>query len=168
MSGDFFYLNILNNVFSIVITRNPFSLVLDSFLDEIVVSVYFSLAYSFLLIGRTKKWPSRLGLQNTPTASLQRGKNSSNKLPGYDTEQFDGKAPVTLMLRGMQSTPLLPLLPDPVRPRVGAPDRVLYIGQIEQICILILLHWIVWNRTVLTFNCVQTKHCTYAKPNCLK
>ena len=33
----------------------------------------------------------KMGLQKTPTASLQRGKNPSNECPGYDTKQSDGK-----------------------------------------------------------------------------
>ena len=38
---------------------------------------------------------------------------------------------VMLDLWGMWSTPLLPSLPDPLWPRVVAPDRVLSMGQIE-------------------------------------
>ena len=49
----------------------------------------------------------------------------------YDTKQSDGEALVMLELWGMQSTPLLPLLPGSVWPRVVTPDRVLYMGQIE-------------------------------------
>ena len=33
-------------------------------------------------------WASQLGMKNTPTVSLQRGKTS--KCPGYDTKQSDG------------------------------------------------------------------------------
>ena len=36
-----------------------------------------------------------------------------SKCPGYDTEQYDGKAPA-LELWGIQSTPSLPLFPDPL------------------------------------------------------
>ena len=54
--------------------------------------------------------PSRLGLQNTPTASLQRGKTPPNLCPGYDTKESDGEAPVMLKLWGMWSTTSLPLL----------------------------------------------------------
>ena len=50
---------------------------------------------------------------------------------GYDTKQFDDEAPVMLELWGMQSTPSLPLLPDPLWPRVVVPDRILSMGQIE-------------------------------------
>ena len=61
----------------------------------------------------------------------------------------------------MRSTPLLPLLLGSFWPRVGAPDRALSMGQIE-VNRVITLNWIVWNRTVFTFNNVQTKNCTYA------
>ena len=47
-----------------------------------------------------------------------------------------------LVLWGMWDTPLLPLLPGPLWPRMLAPDRVLSMGQIEL--------------------------CAYAKLNCLK
>ena len=51
-----------------------------------------------------------------------------NECPGYDTKQSDGEVPVMLELRGMQSTPLLPLLPGPLWPGVVAPDRALSMG----------------------------------------
>ena len=41
---------------------------------------------------------SRLGLQNMPTASLQRGKTHPNVFPGYDTKHSDGEAAVILEL----------------------------------------------------------------------
>ena len=41
-----------------------------------------------------------------------------------------------LELWGMQSTPSLPLLPDPLQPGVVAPNRVLSMGQIELIAYL--------------------------------
>ena len=52
----------------------------------------------------------------------------SNKCPGYDTKQSDGEVPVILELRGMQSTPLLLLFPDPLWPRVVTPDKGLIYG----------------------------------------
>ena len=72
----------------------------------------------------------------------------------------------------MRSTPSLPSLQGPLCPRVVAPDRALFIGQIELNCVL-MLNWIVWNRTVLrnwiAWNRnVFDKLCTYAKLNCLK
>ena len=50
--------------------------------------------------------------QDTPT----------NACPGYDTKQSDGEVPGMLELWGMRSTPILPSLPDPLCPRVVAPD----------------------------------------------
>ena len=38
----------------------------------------------------------------------------------------------------MRSTPLLPSLPGPLWPEEVAPDRVLFMGQIELNCILML------------------------------
>ena len=55
--------------------------------------------------------PSRLGLENAPTAPLQRGKPRPNKCPGYDSKQSDSEVSVMLGLWGMQSTSSLPLLP---------------------------------------------------------
>ena len=43
--------------------------------------------------------------------------------PGYDTKQSDGEVPGMLELWGMQTIPLLPLLPGPLWPEVGAPDK---------------------------------------------
>ena len=80
----------------------------------------------------------------------------TNKCSGYDMKQSDGEVPVMLELWGMRSAPLLPLLLGPLWPEVVAPDRVLSINQMELNCVL-MLNWIVWNRTVLTFNCVWTK-----------
>ena len=58
--------------------------------------------------------PSWLGLLNALTVFLQRGKTiPPNKYPGYDTKQSDIEAPV-LGLRGIWSTPSLPLLPGPL------------------------------------------------------
>ena len=51
-----------------------------------------------------------------------------NECPGYDTKQSDGEVPAVLELRGMRSTPSLPLLPGPLWPRVVAPDRALSMG----------------------------------------
>ena len=113
------------------------------------------------------------------------GLNSPNECPGYDTKQSGGEAPVKLELWGIRSTPLLPSLPGPPRPGVLAPDNVLSMGQIEQNSVLIL-NWIVWNRTVLhlneiELNCIPMlnwidwnrtvltfKLRTYTKLNCLK
>ena len=74
----------------------------------------------------------------------------------YDTKKFYGKAPVIRELWRMLSTPSLPSLPGSLRPGVAVSDRVLSLGQIELNCIL-MVNWIVWNRTVLTFNCLLWK-----------
>ena len=63
---------------------------------------------------------------------------------------------------GMQITSSLPFLPGPPRPGVVAPNRVLSLGPIELNCVL-MLNWIPWRRTVLTF-----KMRSYAKLSCLK
>ena len=82
-------------------------------------------------------WPSWLGLQNTPTTFLQRGKT-----PGCDTIQTDGKVPVMLELLGMRSTPLFSSLLGSLLPGEVASDRVLTIGKIERFghlyCVLML------------------------------
>ena len=108
--------------------------------------------------------PSRLGLQNTLTVSLQRGKTptSHKEYPGYDTKQSYIETPVMLELWGMQSTPSLPSLSGPLWSWVVAPDRVLSMSQIELNCVH-KLNWFAWNRTVLII-----KLCTCAKLNCLK
>ena len=77
----------------------------------------------FILLG----WfvlPSQLGVLNTLTAPLQRGKAPPpNECPRYDTKQSDGEVPAVLELWGMWSTPSLPLLPGPLWPGVVAPDK---------------------------------------------
>ena len=90
------------------------------------------------------------------------GKDSSNECPQYNTKQSDGQDPVMLELWRVRSTPLLPSLPGQLWPVLIAPDRVLSMGQHEINCAL-MIKWIVWNKTILTF-----KLPTYAKLNCLK
>ena len=62
----------------------------------------------------------------------------------YDSKKSDGEVSVMLELNGKQSTPLLPSLPGPHLPGMVAPDRALFMGQIELNCV-ITLNWIVWN-----------------------
>ena len=75
--------------------------------------------------------PICLGLQNTPTACLQRCKSTASECRRYDTKQFDGEAPVMLRLWGIWSTPYSSLLTGPLWPGVVAPDRVLSMCQVE-------------------------------------
>ena len=72
--------------------------------------------------------PSRVGLSNTPTASVQKGKISLNVCTGYDSKQSDGEVPVMLELWRMRSTPSLPFLPCPFWPGMVAPYRALSLG----------------------------------------
>ena len=65
-----------------------------------------------------------------------------NECFGYDTKQSDSKAPA-LEIWGMSSTPSLPLLPDPLWPRVVAPDSVLSMGQIVEL--FDYLNWVQTN-----------------------
>ena len=62
----------------------------------------------------------------------------TNECPGYDTKQSDGEVPVVLELWGMRTTLLLPSLPGPLWLGEVAPDRALYMGQIELNCVLML------------------------------
>ena len=81
------------------------------------------------------------------------GKTPPNECPGYDTKQSNSDVPVMLKLWGMRSTPSLPLLTGLLCFERVAPDRVWSKSQVELICVLIV-NWIVWNRDVLTFNCL--------------
>ena len=73
-----------------------------------------------------------------------------NECSGHDPKQSNGEVQVMLEPMEMGSTPSLPSLPGPLRPGLVALDRVLSMGQIELNCVL-MLSWIVWNNTVLTF-----------------
>ena len=98
----------------------------------------YSLYYNSHLLFTTIWWPSRMGQQNTLTASLQKGKNSLNERHEYNTKQSDDETPIIMELSGMQSTPSLPSLPGPPRPGVVAPERVLSVGQIELNSVIML------------------------------
>ena len=67
--------------------------------------------------------PTRLGPENSLTASLQKGKPPPHECPGYDTKQSDFETPVMLELWGMQSTPPLPSLLGPLLPVAVSPDK---------------------------------------------
>ena len=68
--------------------------------------------------------------------------------PNNGTKQFDGDVPVTPELRGIRSTPSLSSLPGPLLPGLEVPHEVLYMGQKELKCEL-MLNWIAWKRTDL-------------------
>ena len=76
-----------------------------------------------------------------------------NECPRYDTEQSDGEVPEMLELCGVLSTPSFPSLPGPLWPRMVTLDWVLFMGQIELNCVL-MLNWIAWNRTVFDIETV--------------
>ena len=61
----------------------------------------------------------------------------------------------------MQITPSLPSLPGLLWPGVVASDRVSSMSQVQKNCVR-MLNWIVWNRTILAFNCLY-KIYTYTK-----
>ena len=90
---------------------------------------------------------SRLGLQNTSTASLLMNKPTPDECRRYDTKRSDDEIPVILELCGMQGTTSLPSLPGHLCLGVLTPDKVLSMGQIEVNCVL-MLNWIAWNKTV--------------------
>ena len=79
-----------------------------------------------------------MGLLNTPTTSIQRGKILPNESPRYDTKQSDIEAPVMLGLWRILNTLSLLSLLGPLWPGVVASDRVLSMGQIELNCVLML------------------------------
>ena len=58
-----------------------------------------------------------------------------------------------LELWDMRSTPPLSSLPDPLRPGVLVPDKVLSIDQIELNFVRMIM-WIVWNRTIIDMETV--------------
>ena len=73
--------------------------------------------------------------------------------PGYDTKQSEGEVLVMLELWETRSISSLPSLPGPLLPGMVAPDRFLSMVQI-QLNHVLMLNWIVWNRTVYMYkNC---------------
>ena len=68
--------------------------------------------------------PQSAGPVEYTDCTLQTGKiTPPQECPGYDTKQSEGEVPLRLELWGMQSTPLLLLLPRPLRAGVEAPDK---------------------------------------------
>ena len=82
-----------------------------------------------------------------------KGLDSPKKCTGYDINQSDSEVILMLEFGGILSTPSLPLLWGQLWHGEIAPNRVWSMGQIELNCDC-MLNWIVWNRTVFTFNCV--------------
>ena len=121
-----------------------------------------------------------LGAVEYTDCTSAKGQAPIQRVSWYDTKQSFSEAPAILELWGMWNTPSLPSLPGLLWLRVVAPDRVLWRGQIELKCVL-MLNWIVWNRTVLSsklrtygkLNCLKRNYfwhwqCTYTKLNCMK
>ena len=98
---------------------------------SIIIRTFVRVGFTSLQRSSLHIQPSRLGLQNTTTSSLQRGKTPPNECPVNDTKQSDCKALVILELWGMWSTPSLPSLPGQLWIGVVVPDRVLSMGQVE-------------------------------------
>ena len=76
----------------------------------------FGLVWSFSLT-KCQPWllPSWLGLEDTPTASLQRSQTPTNECPVYDTKQSDREVPVMIEFGECTSTPSLSSLPGPIK-----------------------------------------------------
>ena len=72
-----------------------------------------------------------------------KGERPLNQCPEYHVKQSYGEVPVMLEPWGMQSNLLLPY----------RSSSTLSMGQILLNCVL-MLNWIIWNKTVLTYNCV--------------
>ena len=84
-----------------------------------------------------------------------------NECPLYDSKKSDGEASIMLELWRMRITPSLLSIPGPLWPSVVAPNKVLSMSQTETVWHLnyvLMLSWIVRNRTDFTFNCVSTKN----------
>ena len=64
-----------------------------------------------IVINLPTTWASQLGLQNTQTASLQRGETSPNECPGYGSKQSYGEAPVMLGALGNAEYPFIAIAP---------------------------------------------------------
>ena len=92
---------------------------------------------------------------NNPLPTLCREvRTPPYEYPWYDTKQSDDEASV--MLCGMRISLSLPSIPGSLWHGVVATYRVLSMDRIGLNWVL-MLNWMVWNRTVLIFNCVWTK-----------
>ena len=93
--------------------------------------------------------------------SKYNSKTDINGCPWYDTKQFNGEILVILELWGMWSTLKLPLFPSELMPGLLVADRVLSICQMELFhiqtgCKQMTYAKLNCNKTVWSFNCVQT------------
>ena len=111
-----------------------------------VVMIYNLMTLHYIFITLTVIWGCRIHR----LLLCRRVRSPPNECPECDTKQSDVQVPVMLVPWRMRNTSSLASFPDPLWPGVVAPDRVQSIGQIELNCIL-MLSWIAWNRTVLTF-----------------
>ena len=85
---------------------------------------------SYKPVDHKVSWPSRLRLQNTLIASLQKGKIPAKSVLDMTLNNLMHLASVMLELWGMWSTPSLPSLPGTLCLRIVAPGRILSMGQI--------------------------------------
>ena len=90
-----------------------------------LVNVHVMNAYS-CVDTTADRLPTRLGLLNTPTTSLLRGKYPTTVLV-KDTKQSDVEVPAMLELWKMWSTSSLPLLSGPLWPGMVAHDRAQWV-----------------------------------------
>ena len=103
--------------------------------------------------------PSWLGLQNTPTAFLQRSKTPTSMSVLDMALNY-----LTLKLWRMLSTLSLPSLPGSLWPGMLAPDRVLSMGKKNCLTLKqtanrwLMLNWIMRSRTVELFNSVYLQN----------
>ena len=73
-----------------------------------------------------------------PSQHICRG-DTPNKCPWYDTKQSDGEVQVMLELWGMNAEySFIAIAQGPLWPGAVAPDRDIYMGRIEQNCVLML------------------------------
>ena len=92
-----------------------------TFLFSFLIEIYFPIRHFYTSSHSPVGWG---WLQNTPSASLQKGKDPPpSECPGYATKQSDNEPPVLELWR-IWSILSLPLLPDPLWFGVVAPDRV--------------------------------------------
>ena len=93
---------------------------------------------------------------------------SHKECPNYDTKKSNGEVPIMLGALGNAEYSSSAITPSLLWPGVVAPDRVLFMGQIELNYVL-MRNWVAWNRTVFIFKLrTSFKLHTCAKRNYLK